>query len=212
MSRFSYYDDQRSPSPSPSPSPSTSPGRSPSRRPGRSRSRSRVNIGNVIRITEMTPYDIDGINSLYKVDVYGGHGRTKYTLSDDQVVDIEKVELIHRDEDIVHTLQRILNRALGPQPIAGRSHDVCIYYVKNAISADDARDMMNAYSEKFPNYKEKKTGYEVRKYINLLSLLKRSNLKTTSGGRRHQRRSRRGKGNGRGKKSRSSKTLRRSRR
>jgi hypothetical protein len=164
----------------------------------------------------MTTGDIDGITSLYKVDVCGGHSGTKYTLSDDRLVDIEEVNLIrYEDEKRVDTLQRILNHALGLQPHRGMPPDVCIYYVKNATSAVDARNMMDAYSKKFTNYKKKESGYEVRKYINhlnLLSLSKRSNLKTKSGGRRHQRRSRRGKGNGRGKKSRSSKTLRRSRR
>jgi hypothetical protein len=167
----------------------------------------------------MNTRDINGITSLYKVDVYGGRDRTKYTLSDRQVVDIEEVVvLMHRGENIVDTLQRILNRALGPQPHGGMPPDVCIYYVKNAKSADDARDMMDAYSKNNTNYKKNESGYEVRKYINHLNLpslpshSKHSNLKTKSGGRRHQRRSRRGKGNGRGKKSRSSKTLRRSRR
>jgi len=164
----------------------------------------------------MKTRDINGITSLYKVDVYGGRDRTKHTLYDGQVVDIEEVAvLIHRGENIVDTLQRILNHALGLQPHRGMSPPVCIYYVKNATSADDARDMMDAYSKNNTNYKDKETALEVRRYINHLNLpshSKHSNLKTKSGGRRHQRRSRRGKGNGRGKKSRSSKTLRRSRR
>jgi hypothetical protein len=158
----------------------------------------------------MNTRDINGITSLYKVNVDCGPDQSNYTLSDGRKVNIEKVKFKSSDsKNIVETLQRILNHDLGLQPQMGMSPDVCIYYVKNATSADDARDMMNAYSEKFPNYKEKEIGYEVRKYINHLNLF---NLKTKSGGRRHQRRSRRGKGNGRGKKSRSSKTLRRGRR
>ena len=162
----------------------------------------------------MTPGDINGITSLYKVDVYGGRGRTKYTLYDGQVVGIEKVDFKSSDNR-VDTLQRILNHDLGPQPLVDISPPVCIYYVKNATSADNAGDIMNAYSKNNTNYKKKETGYDVRwhiNHLNLPSLSKHSNLKTKSGGRRHQRKSRRGKGNGRGKKSRSSKTLRRSRR
>ena len=162
----------------------------------------------------MTPDDIYGITSLYKVNVDCGPDQSNYTLSDDRGVDIQEVKFKSSDNR-VETLQRILNRALGPQPHGGISPPVCIYDVKNAKSADDARDMMDAYSKNNTNYKEKETALEVRTHINHLNLpsfSKRSNLKTKSGGRRHQRRSRRGKGNGRGKKSRSSKTLRRSRR
>jgi hypothetical protein len=214
--------DDPSPSPSQSPSPKRSP--SPSGRRSRSRSRSRENSGNVKRITEMTTGDINNITSLYKVNVDCGPDQSNYTLSDGWKVNIEKVKFKSSDsKNIVDTLQRILNHDLGPQPQMGMSPDVCIYYVKNATSPVDAGDMMNAYSEKFTNYKAKESGYQVRKYINHLSLpslSKRSNLKTTSGGTRHQRKSRRGKGkgkgkgkgNGRGKKSRSSKTLRRGRR
>ena len=209
----SWRDD---PSPSPRRSPRRSPSRSPSRSPRRSRSRSPGNIDNVKRITEMTPSDINGITSLYKVNVDCGPGQSNYTLSDDRGVYIEEVVvLMHRGENIVDTLQRILNHALGPQPHGGMPPPVCIYYVKNAKSAVDARDMMDAYSKNNTNYKEKETALKVRTHINHLNLpshSKHSNLKTKSGGRRHQRRSRRGKGNGRGKKSRSSKTLRRSRR
>ena len=156
----------------------------------------------------MTTGDIDDLDSLYKVDV--DPGQSNYTLFDGRGVDIKKVEFKSSDSDNrVKTLQIILNRALGLQPIAGRSHDVCIYYVKNAESVVDAGKMMDAYSKNNTNYKEKKTALQVRKYINHLNHF---NLNTKSGGRRHQRRSRRGKGNGRGKKSRSSKTLRRGRR
>jgi hypothetical protein len=158
----------------------------------------------------MTTGDIDDLNSLYKVDV--DPGQSNYTLFDGRGVYIKKVEFKLSDSDNrVETLQRILNRALGPQPITGISPPVCIYYVKNAESLDDAGKMMDAYSKNNTDYKEKKTALQVRRYINLLN---HSNLKTNSGGRRHRRRSRRGKGkgNGRGKKSRSSKTLRRGRR
>ena len=158
----------------------------------------------------MTDDDIYDIKSLYKVDV--DPGQSNYTLFDGRGVDIKKVEFKLSDSDNrVETLQRILNRALGPQPITGISPPVCIYYVKNAESLDDAGKMMDAYSKNNTDYKEKKTALQVRRYINLLN---HSNLKTNSGGRRHRRRSRRGKGkgNGRGKKSRSSKTLRRGRR
>jgi hypothetical protein len=164
----------------------------------------------------MTTGDIDDLNSLYKVNVDCGPGRSNYTLSDNQGVYIKKVEFESSDsDDRVETLQRILNDELGPQPHVGISPPVGIYYVKNATSAVDARNMMDAYSKNNTNYKKKKRAHKVRKYINHLNLpshSKHSNLKTKSGGRRHQRRSRRGKGNGRGKKSRSSKTLRRSRR
>jgi hypothetical protein len=88
---------------------------------------------------------------------------------------------------------------------------VCIYYVKNAESPKDAGTIMNYYSQEHRDYyKEKEAYMDVNKYI----------LHLRKGGRRHQRSSRRGKGNGRGKKSRSSRyrrsrssrSLRRSRR
>lgn len=215
------------PSPSPSPSPRRSPRRSPSPilsprsspRRGRSRSPSqgRGNIGNVKHISEMTDDDIYGIKSLYKVIVDRkadyGDGYYKYKLDDGNVVDIEDVNLIRRDgEERVDALIRILEHDLGPLPIVGTSAHVGIYYVKNADSATDAKNMMNEYSKVYPRYAAKKDPFDIRQRIYKLKHLKHLKLKTNSGGRRHQRKSRRGKGNGRGKKSRSSKTLRRGRR
>ena len=220
--------DDPSPSPSPSPSPigrrsprrgqSPTPrrGQSPTPRRGRSRSPSqgRGNIGNVKRISEM--FDIYGVKSLYKVIVDRkadyGDGYYKYQLDDGMLVDIKEVNLIRRDgEKGVDTLIRILKGDLGRQPIVGRSAHVCIYYVKDAESPTGAKEMMNEYSKLYPGYATMEDPFEIRGHINRL---KHFNFKTNSGGRRHQRRSRRGKGkgNGRGKKSRSSKTLRRGRR
>jgi hypothetical protein len=92
---------------------------------------------------------------------------------------------------------------------------VCIYYVKKANSPTHAKEIMNEYLKVYPGYTATENASNVIRYIDRLPY---SNLKTTSGGTRHQRKSRRGKGkgkgkgNGRGKKSRSSKTLRRGRR
>jgi hypothetical protein len=168
----------------------------------------------------MTPDDIYGIKSLYKVIVdceadYGDGAsrytsRYKYNLSGDRVVDIEEVNLIrYEGEERVDTLQRILNSALRHRPVVGWSPPVCIYYVKDAESPTHAKDTMNEYLKVYPGYAATEKAFDVRRYIDGLPYLK---LKTTSGGRRHQRRSRRGKGKGKGKKSRSSKTLRRGRR
>jgi hypothetical protein len=210
-------------SPGPGPSPRRSPGRGRSRSPSPSPSQSRGNIGNVKRISEMI--DIYGVKSLYKVIVDRkadyGDGYYKYQLDDDMVVDIKEVNLIRRDdEEGVDALIRILERDLGHQTSAGRSANVCIYYVKDAKSPTDAKNTMNEYSKVYHDYARREDPFEIRRHIYNLKHSKHLKLKTTSGGTRHQRRSRRGKGkgkgkgkgNGRGKKSRSSKTLRRGRR
>ena len=211
---------RRDQSPSPSGRRSPNPSQSPTPRRGRSRSPSRGNIGNVKRISEM--FDIYGVKSLYKVIVDReadyGDGYYKYRLDDGMFVDIKEVNLIRRNgEKGVETLQRILEHDLGPQPIVGISPHVCIYYVKNAESATEAKEMMDEYSKVYGDYATREDPFEIRRHIYNLKHSNHSKhlkLKTNSGGRRHQRRSRRGKGkgNGRGKKSRSSKTLRRGRR
>jgi hypothetical protein len=167
--------------------------------------------------------DIYGVKSLYKVIVNReadyGYGYYKYKLSDGRLVDIKEVNLIRRgDEEGVDALIRILERDLGHQTSAGSSAHVCIYYVKDAESPTGAKNMMNEYSKVYHDYARGEDPFEIRRHIYNLKHSKHLKLKTTSGGTRHQRRSRRGKGkgkgkgNGRGKKSRSSKTLRRGRR
>jgi hypothetical protein len=111
------------------------------------------------------------------------------------MVDIVKVDLPL--EVSVYTLQKMLLDGLKS---SGGTTDVCIYYVKNARSLDDAGIIMNEYSQEHPKYKVKEKRFDVNKYIIHLNLSK--------GGRRHQRSSRRGKGNCRGKKSRSSRSRR----
>ena len=169
------------------------------------------NSENVKRISKMTLGDIQGITSLYRVNVdcTANYGNVKRTLFDGTVVDIVQVDL-PRDVS-VKTLQEILSDGL--QSLGGTTY-VCIYYVKNAESEIQAGEIMEKYSQEHPKYREKEDRTGVNSYIIHLNLSK--------GGRHHQRSSRRGKGNCRGKKSRSyrsrssrsrsSRSLRRSRR
>ena len=174
------------------------------------------NSENVKRISKMTLDDIKGIRSLYRVNVdctadYGDI-HLKHELLDGRVVDIVQVELPR--EVSVDTLQKILFDGL--KSLEG-IRDVCIYYVKNAGSAFQAGEIMNDYSQEHPGYKKKERRTDVNHHILHLNL-----PKGFKGGRHHQRSTRRGKGNCRGKKSRSyrsrssrsrsSRSLRRSRR